>query len=164
MSRLSPRTTRQDRRLVLVLLRERRDPSTLAVLAMSTVFRFVLLLPAAALTDHHRLARGASARVTQRSGALAERIVLTPIIWIGLIARTFYSMSLPFAGGDSAADVGIWFLEGTWAWSGAWRRGVWREATVRARGGARTPPPPARCTAVQRGGPCRSSRLLRQSP
>jgi hypothetical protein len=92
--------------------------SALAVLAMSTEFRFVLLLPAAALAVATGSFAAGRARVAQGRAFLAERALLTPIIWIGLILRTLRSMSLPFSGGDSAADVGAWFLGGTWAWGG----------------------------------------------
>jgi hypothetical protein len=119
MSTLPRRTTRQDRRLVLIVLALATVMSVLATLTMGTVTGFVmLLLPAAALSIAAGSIAARRARVTQGRVFLGERIVLTPLIWIGLIARSLDSMGLPYGGGNSAAGISGWFLGGAWAWAG----------------------------------------------
>jgi hypothetical protein len=103
---------------VLILLLSATAMSTLTLLVMGTDYGPVLMFPAAALAITTGSFAAHRARVAQGRAFLAGRVVLTLIIWLGLVARVIADMGLPFGGGHSAADVGVLFLGGTWAWAG----------------------------------------------
>ncbi len=152
MGPLPRRTTRQDRRLVLIMLVIACATSTLTMLAIRTDFAGCCSSSPAVSAIIVGIVAAGRARVAEGGAFLGERIVRDAghLAWTRR-AYALDSYTLLFGGGHSAARGRDLASRRNMGLGRAWYWGVRREATVRTRGGACAASPAGAVRGVPKG-------------